>query len=110
LVQYSDRLASSAEQRQDINYWRRFCEDFYADRGIMQYGLWNAKTQEKKSFEIDSATIANFYQTNYCSGVQEIHLLLTNAREYVSAQQTQCVECPRAMLIYIMDDGSQAST
>ena len=58
-------------------------------------------------FELSVNILPRFFHVLSISGVKEAHLFLENAREYVMANRTQLVECPRTFLVHHFDSGRQ---
>ncbi|KAJ3036560.1 hypothetical protein HK097_003808 [Rhizophlyctis rosea] len=118
LLEFGEHLCPPhPESGKDIEHWRRFVREFFAETGMMKYALWNSHSQwtfamnpqykdTHKVFELNTALLPRFYQVNFQSGVTQIQLIMTNPRELV-VNNALAVECSRASLLYQYENGLQ---
>lgn len=97
-------MFNAANTSNDINHWRKFVHDFYSTTGTLRQQLVNIKQNEPKQFEIPNNLLARYYFTLFESGVQNVQLVIEQAREAVR-QQGPCVECQKATFIYWFENG-----
>ncbi|RPB01006.1 hypothetical protein L873DRAFT_1827374 [Choiromyces venosus 120613-1] len=107
LYRFSGHLSAFNASRDpnDINYWRKFVQEFYSQSGVMRQLLWHNNTRETKQFEVTTQVLARYYFTLFESGVQNIQIVLENVREKELANQCHIVECPKTSFIYWFENG-----
>ena len=69
--------------------------------------MFNQARREPRMFEITHLLLPRLFHVYHLSGVKEMRIFLENAREYVMANRTQLVECPRALLLLSFGSGRQ---
>ncbi|KAK9766993.1 hypothetical protein K7432_003508 [Basidiobolus ranarum] len=110
LVQYGEHLSPMSEASKfDIEHWRKFTSEFYAESGLMKYSVRNSQFKDVRVFELNTSLLPRFYLINFESGVTEMNLTLENPQEYVLPNESHVVECTRANFIYHFDNDVQVT-
>lgn len=81
LLQYSEALGHGPD-RNEIEYWRAFVDEFFVPTGVFRLALWNPSSREQKAFEVPTSVLPRYMHTTYVSGLRSSQLTLDNPREY----------------------------
>ncbi|KAK9490369.1 LIM-domain binding protein-domain-containing protein [Lipomyces doorenjongii] len=103
---FCETLSSGAEQQRDLDYWRKFVADFYADLGILKYTVVNAVDKVPKHYDVPNAALPRYYYTLFQDGVRRVQILPENPREIQINQEMCAIECGRATIIYWFSNGN----
>lgn len=72
---------ANRKRSNDFAYWQSFADRFFSQNGVLRHQLWSATDQTAKQFEISTPALPRYYWTHFNSGVQNIQMILENARE-----------------------------
>ena len=90
-----------------MHYWQNFVERFYSQTGVLRQELCSSDDFSTKEYQISQPTLARYYYTHFSSGVQNIQMILENAREKDLPNGGHYVESVRSCFIYWFSNGCQ---
>ena len=96
-------------QASNLRYWQIFVDRFFSPTGVLRHSLWCSRDESTKQYEISTAALARYYWTHFCSGVQNIQMILENAREKDLPNGGHFVESTKSSFIYWYANGCQVS-
>lgn len=96
-------------QSGDLTYWQQFVERFYSPTGVLRQQLWCSTENSTKQYEIATPALARYYWTHFVSGVQNIQMILEQAKEKDLQNGGHFVESNKSCFVYWLENGHQVS-
>ena len=92
-------------QSNDLSYWQSFVDRFYSPTGVLRQQLSDSeKPDNHKTWEVPTSALARYYWTHFSSGVQNLQMIMENARSKELPNGHHCVECTKSSFIYWFAD------
>jgi len=106
-----DGASQSQARRQsnDLNYWQLFADRFFSPSGVLRQQVYDSDIGELKQFEISTPLLPRYYWTHFSSGVQNMQMVLENAREKDLPNGGHFVESAKLCFIYWFVNGCQVN-
>ena len=97
------RNQSQQPQSNDLSYWQSFVDRFYSPTGVLRQQLSDSENN-LKAWEIPTSALARYYWTHFSSGVQNMQMIMENARSKDLPSGGHIVECAKSSFIYWFAD------
>lgn len=92
-----------------MNWWKKFCGDYYSPTGLLRQQLVNTEKNETKQFEVPTALLPRYYCTLFESGVQHVEVILQQMTEVQARPNAVIVDCKKCSFIYWFENGVHVS-
>lgn len=99
--------SQTRRQSNDLNYWQNFADHFFSPSGVLRQQVWDSGNGELKQFEISTPLLPRYYWIHFSSGVQNMQMILENAREKDLPNGGHFVESVKSTFIYWFVNGCQ---
>ncbi|KAK9453523.1 LIM-domain binding protein, partial [Dipodascopsis uninucleata] len=106
LLFYCEHLSAGTEQHKDLEFWKKFVIEYFADIGGIKYTVVNSIDKTPKQYEVPNAALPRYYNTLFQDGIRRVQIIPENPREIMMAQEVHVVECIRATMVYWFSNGS----
>jgi hypothetical protein len=101
---FADRLAaytSTEGQPNDLNYWRQFVAQNFAEDGRMRFTVRSqSDPNSTKDFEVVASILPRYFWTYFESGGKQIQLIPQNTMQKPAGDGLQNVTAERAQMVY----------
>jgi LIM-domain binding protein len=99
------------KQRDDLNYWSDFVEQFFSPRGVLRHSVLivDERTSERtsKQYEITFPALARYFYAHFESGIKNMQMITERAKEKELPLNCHYIESQKSSFIYWFENGSQ---
>jgi hypothetical protein len=105
----SRMTAQGNKQRDDLQYWTTFVNQFFSPKGVLRHSLWLVDESTSKQYEITFPALARYFHTHFESGVKTMQFITEKAHEKDLPNNGHYIESAKSSFIYWFDNGAQVS-
>jgi len=103
--------AQGAKQRDDLEYWSKFVNQFFSPKGVLRHTVWVADdAPSNKQYEITFPALPRYYHTHFESGIKTMQMTVERGTEKELPNNGHYIESPKASFVYWFDTGAQVSS
>jgi hypothetical protein len=99
--------AQGTKQRDDLNYWSDFVEQFFSTRGVLRHSVWIVDERASKQYEITFPALARYFYAHFESGIKNMQMITERAKEKELPHNCHYIESQKSSFIYWFENGSQ---
>lgn len=112
----AQRLAAQVtKQREDLNYWLKFVDRFFSQKGVLRHSVWivddasAGNETSNKQYEITFPALARYFHTHFESGVQNMQMIMERGSEKELPNNGHYIESQKSSFVYWFNNGCQVS-
>lgn len=110
LLMFQEQLCPPPDKVHDLDYWETFVQSHFSPFGVLRQQLFNPKSGNDKSYQVQYASIARFYHAHFASGVREMRMEPVGCTETKLPHGGCNVYSPRTYVTYIYDNDIRVIT
>ncbi|KAK9473444.1 LIM-domain binding protein, partial [Dipodascopsis tothii] len=106
LILYCEHMSAGTEQQKDLDFWRKFVQEYFTEMGVLKHSVTDPVTKEQAVYEVPNAALPRYYRTLFQEGIKRVQLIPENPREVVVNPNVHVIDCTRTTVIYWFQNGS----